>query len=396
MAAAVETCKHEESHNMDEPAIERDIRNFVATKIGERVYLYLAEASKVSIRHVRKSGSTLLAIFWIRVLQHENNYPMQQFPYRKLYGSGRSGEDRVILSVDGVKVAVFMSSGTLQITGTYALEWFVDRFRGLMDAYASPIDHPQPLRSTFTDSEESRWKREKRQMKEQYKASWPDEALKREVNVMHDGEVQRQELDRTVKPQLPDMLSDEHQYIHSDPEVMPEREVEMQMERLRAGCVLEGQVLYRVWKSLLNLWFQDDKCIVYIVTPRLDSGRLADICRLFLNHRFTASIGALCVPLQFRGGKLPEIKRDAMQKFQAKDQLLIEYKIYDSIVYPQKQYQAKFIACVKDGSASVLLTTADFHGSHFLQSGTDTAVFQNMAEEEFMIRYLGPILSSTN
>ncbi|XP_071080430.1 uncharacterized protein [Haliotis cracherodii] len=396
MAAAVETCTQEGGQDMDEPAIERDIRNFVATKTGERVYLYLAETSTVSIRHVRKSGSTVLAIFWIKVLQHQNNYPMQHFPYRKLYGSGRSGEDRVVLSVDGVKLAVFMSSGMLQITGTYALEWFVDRFRGLMAAYTSPIDHPQPLRPTLTDAQESRWKREKHHMREQFKANWPDAALRQEVNVMHDGETHRQELERKVKPQLPDMLSDEHQYIHSDPEVLPELELELQTERLRAGCVLEGQVLYRIWKSLLNSWFQDDKCVVYIVSPRLDSGRLADICRLYLNHRLTATLGALCVPMQFSGGKLPDIKRDAILKFQAKDQLLIEYKIYDSIVYPQKHYQAKFIACVKDSTASVLLTTADFHGSHFLQSCTDTAVYQNMPEEDFMIRYLGPILSSAN
>ncbi len=50
--------------------------------------------------------------------------------------------------------------------------------------------------------------------------SWPDEALKQEVNVMDDGAAKHEEMEKTVNPRLPDLLTDEHVYIHSDPDVV--------------------------------------------------------------------------------------------------------------------------------------------------------------------------------
>ena len=138
----------------EETAIEKRLRTFVSTKTGEGVYLDVSKEGTVCIKHASKRGSTVLAIFWINVLQHRNNYPVKHFPYRKLYKSATKGDDRIILHVDGVTLSVFMATGLLTICGLSAIEWFVDRFPEIMDGYEAPIQTPRGLKSVYTKSEE--------------------------------------------------------------------------------------------------------------------------------------------------------------------------------------------------------------------------------------------------
>jgi hypothetical protein len=80
-----------------ETAIERSIREFVYTKIQEQVFLDVSKSNTITVKHRSKHGSTALAMFWLRVLRHKNNYPMPKFPYKQLYD--KHGNDKVKLSL---------------------------------------------------------------------------------------------------------------------------------------------------------------------------------------------------------------------------------------------------------------------------------------------------------
>lgn len=85
-------------------AIEKDIQEFVSSRIGEKVKLDLGSEGKVSIKPICPHGSTVLGIFWLWVLQHPNNYPPQHYPYRRLYRA--ASRYKVMLKVDTITITV--------------------------------------------------------------------------------------------------------------------------------------------------------------------------------------------------------------------------------------------------------------------------------------------------
>ena len=90
------------------PAIEKEIQEFVFRRTGEQVKLDLGTEGQVSIEHVGHRGSIMLGTFWLKVLQHPNNYPVQQYPYRRLYKA--AGKYQMSLRVDTVRVDVCLVS----------------------------------------------------------------------------------------------------------------------------------------------------------------------------------------------------------------------------------------------------------------------------------------------
>lgn len=72
--------------NMDgDTAIERSIKEFVYSKIQEQVFVDVSRSNTINIRSRAKHGSIALAMFWLRVLRHKNNYPMPKYPYKEMY-----------------------------------------------------------------------------------------------------------------------------------------------------------------------------------------------------------------------------------------------------------------------------------------------------------------------
>ena len=65
-----------------ETAIEQYIRRFVHSKTEEKVELHLTP--DLHIRHAKKKGSILLAVFWANLLQHPNNFPKRKYSYKKV------------------------------------------------------------------------------------------------------------------------------------------------------------------------------------------------------------------------------------------------------------------------------------------------------------------------
>lgn len=169
-----------------------------------------------------------------------------------------------------------------------------------------------------------------------------------------------------------------------------------QLNKLRTSCVRDGSTyIYPLWKSLLHHWFSDPERKVFLVSPFLDTPRLVDLCQTILDHRIEANLEAFYVrQASDRTRTIFEVKRDALKKFDAKDQMFLEYKVFSSIIYPMKTFHGKFIACVKGKEAEVLVTSANFHGDHFEHSNMETVFYQTMTENEFIRGFLSPIIAS--
>ena len=93
------------------PAIESMIQRFVFDRTGEKVKLVLGTEDQVAIEPISHHGSTMLGIFWLKVLQHPNNYPVEHYPYCKQYKA--AGKHQMVLHVDTVKINVSLVSFSL-------------------------------------------------------------------------------------------------------------------------------------------------------------------------------------------------------------------------------------------------------------------------------------------
>lgn len=137
----------------EKAAAEKGLEDFVKSKTAESVCLDLSTPSIVVIKRKGKHGSILLGTFWMNVLQHPNNYPVQRYPYKKLYD--KNGHYKVMLRVDDVTMTVYMSTGTLTIQGSFVLDWFLKRFSKVMEYYDMPPLEPQPVSDGYLAHEKN-------------------------------------------------------------------------------------------------------------------------------------------------------------------------------------------------------------------------------------------------
>ncbi|OWF34479.1 hypothetical protein KP79_PYT03474 [Mizuhopecten yessoensis] len=164
------------------------------------------------------------------------------------------------------------------------------------------------------------------------------------------------------------------------------------LERLRQGCVLDGPtVVYTLWKDLLDFWFSNQDNKVYLVTPFLDEDRLLEIFKSVLEHKSTAYLEAFYVRKKCCDGITKEVLfKKAEEKLTSKEKDLIKEKGIKLTETP-KRFHAKFMACVNNGDAEVLVTSANFQASHFEWNNLETVIFLTMTETEFKDRYLNAI-----
>lgn len=168
------------------------------------------------------------------------------------------------------------------------------------------------------------------------------------------------------------------------------------LETLKQGVMADGATLYAVWTSLLNRWFSNPDVKVFIVTPAIDTRTLERLCHIVLNHRLTASLEMLATPLQSQCGRLTDIRREVMLKLPSPDQVFAEYKVYNSMVYPRREFQAKFIAGMVGDSVEVLLTSAEAETRYFQAEHSSMVLFQSLSVSEFDSRLLSPIIASVD
>ncbi|KAL4238585.1 hypothetical protein ACF0H5_003292 [Mactra antiquata] len=401
-----------------ETDLEKYIKDFVYAKIQEMVYLDLATNNTISVKHRSKHGSVALAMFWLRVLRHQNNYPMPKYPYKDTYD--KNGYNKVILKVDSVTLTTFMNSGTLTIQGQFVLEWFVNVFKTILEAYDAPIRDSKPESAVYRQYTES-WKKLRDQdsarkgdrdaqvkvledksmeiLDDDDGIDKPDDVTNTEVEIVDVTEtstISNCEHLKQATSRLEEKQNEELELMTV--EKWPDDVLQGQLDSLQNGCVRDGSTyIYQLWKATLQYWFSDTNRKVYIVSPYLDSTRLVDICNMVIKHRLTANLDAFYSHQKCDDTKMIyEVKQRALQKFGPKDQMFLEYKIYSQIINPLKKFNAKFIGCIHGNKAEVLTTSANFHGNDFELCSMNTVQYQVMSDVEFVTRFLAPINASVH
>lgn len=170
-----------------------------------------------------------------------------------------------------------------------------------------------------------------------------------------------------------------------------------QLSLLSTPVIRDGPTyIYKLWKSLLSYWLLDPERKVYLATPFLDTQRMVDICELVLQNFTTANIDAFYVRIKCNyNERISDVKRNAQNQFPGKQQPIIEYKLYNRIVYPLSTFHAKFIGCTDGkGGAEVLVTSANFTADHFEHHNLESVVFHKMSEADFIHKFIHPLSAS--
>lgn len=128
--------------------LEQYIKDYVFKKTAEKVDLQLSNA--ISVKHVTKKGSIILATLWANVLQHPANFPNKTFPYKKLKDK-TTGIEKLILKAEEMTLTVFMKTGTLMIQGGCVYEWFKRRFGEILDNYDDEFQKTWAFQRTLVE-----------------------------------------------------------------------------------------------------------------------------------------------------------------------------------------------------------------------------------------------------
>lgn len=160
--------------------------------------------------------------------------------------------------------------------------------------------------------------------------------------------------------------------------------------------------IYPLWKSLLSRWLSKPSHTVYLATPYLDDKRMADICNIVIENADTANIRALfvrrkCLKTIHEEKNITEIIENAMLNIPEDNHPIIKKTIFEKIFLqmPQKYFHSKFIGCTYKERAEVLITSANFTGSHFNIENYESVVYHEMTKAEFIERFLVPLGSIT-
>lgn len=377
---------------------EETVNKFTSSKTGEKIYLDLATENVVTVRPLCKRGSVPLAGLWIHVLQHANNFPVGSYPYKHLYRAGKKYE--LELRVDGIYIRVNTETGHLTLQGPHVIDWLVSRFPDVLRGYClPPDDNVRAMREVYTQEQTEALQKERDWIYKHYLEQWPLKALEKAALVMKAG---RKHSEIVYQPIHPDTFLQDSDVESFNPfaDLLSADDTRDQLERLRTGQIVSGCVLYRLWRSTLDLWLSDPRATLFLATPRLDVDRLTEICSLFLSHKLDARIDTICVPLRYAaharnmaaGSGFADVRAAAIKRFPPRDQVVIEYKIYGSVVFPVTEFSSSFIAMVREGTAHILQTNTTFDRESFLTSTQATVTYVETDESDFHRVYLDPLL----
>lgn len=174
--------------------------------------------------------------------------------------------------------------------------------------------------------------------------------------------------------------------------------LEAELQSLQQGAVKDGfSYIHKLWKSLLTRWFSTVGTKVYLASPFLDANRLTDVVEIFLDHKTEGDLEAFYVRHkcdEFGKGNVIRVQEAALRPFGLNFHSFIEYKIYRRMITPVKRFHCKFAAGVTaEGQAEVLVTSANFHGNHFVHENMETVSFFRMDAADFLTKYVEPISS---
>ena len=167
------------------------------------------------------------------------------------------------------------------------------------------------------------------------------------------------------------------------------------MSLLATGGVRDGyNYVYKLWRSLLYKWFMSAGTRTFMSTPLLDERCLAEIIDLSLPNHASADIVSFFLRRKCKDdpyNTIIDMKRKLIGKYPAETQSLIEDRVFSRFVYPSCSFNTKFVAGLKDGTAQVMLTSANFTMDNFLSGNMEHVVMLTMDERTFVNEYLAPL-----
>ena len=135
---------------------------------------------------------------------------------------------------------------------------------------------------------------------------------------------------------------------------------------------------------------------MFICSPSLDERCLSDIIDLYLPHYATANIVSMftqrkCNAKSDNQNSFFAMKRQLLEKYPERTHSVIEYKIYRALVYPTVKFGCKFIAGLRNGKVTVMVTSADFNMDHFVSGNMEFVSVLEMTEKDFIADYVTPL-----
>ncbi|ELT88818.1 hypothetical protein CAPTEDRAFT_225167 [Capitella teleta] len=355
-----------------ESRLEKFIKDFVRKKTAEQVDLNLKE-NRISVADIRKKKCILLAKFWANVFQHENNYPISSYEYRK-----NVDDDLLKVTVDKTDIVIDMKTGELVMKGEFVYDWFDQNFWRVLETcdaeFAKGWTYEASEVTTVTVSKEATPLND-----------YTTDIEKFQLGVSYHGEKKQESLEAKIQSLiLPDFRE-----LYFDMVFWSDAKIDGELESLAIGSLKDGfSYVYPLWRSLLKRWLQEEHARVTIATPHIDVDRLSDVGRLLLLSE-SAKENLDCV---YANINTTQKRREVLQGFPDLVKPHLEHFLFNRIVYPVKKIKCGFISCVdcKKSVARVLLTSACFSAESFGCHGNESVVYMEMSETEFDERFIQP------
>ena len=168
----------------------------------------------------------------------------------------------------------------------------------------------------------------------------------------------------------------------------------------QSGAIKHGPTyIYRLWRGLLDQWISRGGDI-YIISPLLDSRRLADVLLILVKHRLAPSrLHIFTMPKCDGEAKFSRVFKDAKEMIRKikgpnKKRLVAEERMKLAIQRLEAKFgrfHCKIIASCVGNEAEVMVTSASFHKWHYEFESGDIVCHFRLSTEELITHYLAPL-----
>ena len=168
----------------------------------------------------------------------------------------------------------------------------------------------------------------------------------------------------------------------------------------QSGAIKHGPTyIYRLWRGLLDQWISRGGDI-YVISPLLDSRRVADILLILVKHRLAASrLHIFAMPKCDGETKFPRVFKDAKEMIRKikgpnKKRLIAEERMKLAIQRLEAKFgrfHCKIIAWCVGNEAEVMITSASFHKWHYEFESGDVVCHFRLSTEDLITHYLAPL-----
>ena len=181
------------------------------------------------------------------------------------------------------------------------------------------------------------------------------------------------------------------------------------------GAIKHGpRYVYRLWRALIDTWLgypsspnvgiqlDDNGGHVYIISPLIDSKRIADLLLLLVKHRLSHCRMHIYTMQRCSGedGKFERVFKDAKEMVRGlrdpvtKKRVVVEERLKKALARLDirfGRFQTKMIAYSRDDFAELLTTSANFHSWNFVHDNTDNVCYFRLPAADLKHCYLDPL-----